>query len=301
MRLWVVMPVVLGAVVPTAALAQQTKCSDLVEAYDQIKSQNLRGSSVPARSQVMFGFIGGAYFAATNQEMSSENEPGLKEFEKQVTDVCRAAPEERFSTVVLAEANGAVAYQGEKPVDAPSRATKISDTAYTPITKHDSPKLYASWGKKWIGRINAALEKAVAITATSQKCDRVFLSGYSFDRSVPKKNFSVFVDCSNGERFFYTEDEAKNAKAAAATVSDGLEQITDTDALKSCENLAKENLKFPSTMDVSWFSSNVERGQFGISVALSFEAKNGLGNELPYAAYCVVNDKGTELLSVKER
>jgi hypothetical protein len=301
MRLWFIISAVMGLSSPAVAFAQQTKCSDLVAAYDQIKSQNLRGSSVPARSQVLFGFIGGAYFAATNQEMTPEAEPGLENFEKQVTEACRASPEERFSQVVLAEAKNAAAHKGASPSEEKLPLSKIADTAFTPITKEDSPKLYASWGKKWIGRINAALEKAVAITATSPKCDRVFLSGYSFDRSVPKQKFSVFVDCSNGERFFYTEAEARDAKAASRTVSEGLDKITDTDSLKSCETAAKKELRFPSTMDVSWFGSNVERGQFGISVTLSFEAKNGLGNELPYAAYCVVNNEGTELLSVKER
>lgn len=177
----------------------------------------------------------------------------------------------------------------------------ILESAFSPLTKSDAPKLYKQWGKMGFDRINKATEAAVQITATSPKCDSVFLSGYSFDRSTPKKEFSVFVDCSNGERFYYTEAETQNAATGPTALSEGLEQVRDSDALKSCQELVKSKLNFPSTMDVSLWSSEVTRAQYGINVTLSFEAKNALGNELPYVAYCTVSVEKAELLSIKGR
>ncbi|MCO5085155.1 MAG: hypothetical protein M9939_26620 [Mesorhizobium sp.] len=189
------------------------------------------------------------------------------------------------------------------PVNEPKadHRAPIRDGAFFPITKQDAPELFRQWGQEWIDRINKATEEAVNITASAEKCDEVSLSGFSFDRSVPKEKFSVFVDCLNGERFYYTEAETQSSAPQPTALSESLAKITDIDAFTSCEALAKPQLNFPSTMDVSWLNSVADRKQFGINVALSFEAKNALGNEVPYVAYCVVTAENTELLSIKPR
>lgn len=182
-----------------------------------------------------------------------------------------------------------------------SHRAPIRDGAFFPLTRDYVPDLYKQWGKKGIDRINRATEAAVNITSTSSKCDEVSQSGYSMDRSVPKKEFSVFVDCSNGERFYYTEAETQTDDAAPVSLSEGLDKVSNGDALKSCQDLVRAKLDFPSTMDVSLWSSEVSRQQHGINVTLSFEAKNALGNEMPYVAYCSVTAEKAELLSVKGR
>lgn len=170
-----------------------------------------------------------------------------------------------------------------------------------PLSQEFVPSLYKSWGKDGIDRINAALEQAVNITAASDQCDQVFMSGYSFDRSEPRDHFSVFVDCSNGERFYYSEADALQASAAPSSVADALAAVTDVQAFSRCEELAKEEVQHPSTMDVSWLNSNVQRGPLAITVALSFEAKNSFGAMLPYVAFCSIDATKSELMSVKER
>lgn len=178
---------------------------------------------------------------------------------------------------------------------------KIPDGAYMPLSKESAPKLYKAWGKKGIERINVAVKSAIEATAASDKCDTVFTGGYSFDRSEPKDHFSVFVDCLNGERFYFTEEEAVAAETAPSSESEWIKATSDSDALRSCEDIAKSQLQFPSTMDASWFSSNVNRTNFGISVTLVFEAKNGLGATLPYVAYCTLDKTKVHLQSIKER
>lgn len=198
-----------------------------------------------------------------------------------------------FSLLFTASASFAIAQTEHR--------APIGDMAYMPITKEDAPKLFSAWGQAGLDRINAATKAAVEITATSPKCDAVFLSGYSFDRSVPKKSIAVFVDCSNGERFHYTEDETKTASAAPASVQDRLAEVTDLQAIRECEALTKPSVRFASTFDPSYLGANVTRGEQAISVALPFEAKNAMGNVLPYVAHCSFDGHKHTLLSVKER
>ncbi|NML73561.1 hypothetical protein HHL25_05400 [Rhizobium sp. S-51] len=180
-------------------------------------------------------------------------------------------------------------------------AASVSENAFMEITREGAPKLYKQWGKDGFARINQALKRAVEITATSGECDNVFLSGYSFDQSVPKDTIVVFADCNNGKRFFYTEEETKSVSAAPESLQGALEKITNSDAVSACEALARKSAKLPSTVVPSYFGANVTRGQMGISVALPFEAKSALGAMLPYVAHCSITDKEPTLISIKER
>lgn len=187
--------------------------------------------------------------------------------------------------------------------EASPHKAEISDGALDKLSKSTSPKLFKSWGQKGFDRINAATAAAVEKTAKSPKCDVVTISGYSFDRSSPKdKTFSVFTDCANGERFYFTEAEAIDPSSNLASVNEKLSSIDDSDAMFACRDLAKTKVRFPSSIDISVWDTAIEKTKFGISVALAFEAKNGLGAMLPYVAYCTVKETGEiELLSVKER
>lgn len=181
-------------------------------------------------------------------------------------------------------------------------AAPVADGAYMEITKASAPKMYRKWGKDGIKRINAAMERAVALTAKSEKCDKVFQSGLSFDLSAPKKSIFVFADCANGERFLYTEEETKTLSDAKPPLSAEFATISDLNAITACENVVKTKIKYPSTLDGSWFNSSVDRGQYGINIAYRFEAKNDFGAMLPYVAYCNIEDPNTVFLqSIKPR
>ena len=183
------------------------------------------------------------------------------------------------------------------------QGAKISDGALDKLSKSTSPKLFKSWGQKGFDRINAATAAAVDKTSKSPKCDVVTMSGYSFDRSSPKdKTFSVFTDCANGERFYFTEAEAIDPSFSLMSVNEKISYIDESDAMFACRDLAKTKVLFPSTIDISVLNTSVEKTQFGVSVALAFDAKNAAGAMLPYVAHCTVKETGeAELLSVKER
>lgn len=175
----------------------------------------------------------------------------------------------------------------------------IMDGAFEPITKSSSPKLFKQWGKQWVDRFNVSLENAVRLTAKSSGCDSVWMSGVSFEKSVVKKEFTVFAQCSNEKQFFYTEQEANEGTASVSQASK-LENADEAKLILQCRDLAKEQLMFKSTMDISVLSTNVTRADHVISIAMPFEAKNALGNSLPYVAHCSFNGDQMRLLSVKE-
>lgn len=201
-----------------------------------------------------------------------------------------------FETPIVAPQRAAPASPPPVPHKAP-----IQEGAYTPLTKGNAPKLFAAWGKPGVDRVNEAVRKAVAIAATSPRCDQVEIGGYSYEKSVPKTSIVVFVDCSNTERFYFTEEETK-AGSLAAPISSKISSIKDSAALGGCKAVAEKQVRFASTMDVSYLSSSVDRRPYGINVALAFEAKNSFGAMLPYVAYCNITPDGTaSLISIKER
>lgn len=180
----------------------------------------------------------------------------------------------------------------------PHMAT-IDPGATNPITP--GGKLSKQLGTAWTARVNAAFVAAANRAARSPLCEEVRLTGYSFDRSEPRKHFSVFADCASGtgqERFYMTEAETK-----LETPPESVRQIVDrADGFMSCVNVVREKMKFPSTLDYSLWGSNTERSPYGeMGVSLSFTAMNSLGAELPYRAYCIIDDRGVLLQSVKPR
>ena len=172
-------------------------------------------------------------------------------------------------------------------------STKISPDAVFLIEGEGWDKTRREWGSAGIKRINAAMPKAAEKVAQSSSCDYVELVGLS-DRGKPKQQAVFYVDCKNGQRFYVSEDDlksdagvvSKNAKTAA---------ISDSTAIKACEDSVKSQLNFPSTFDRDLLNTSVYRAPTGnIAVQFTFQAKNALGAELPQRARCVIDDTGIE-------
>lgn len=170
---------------------------------------------------------------------------------------------------------------------------KISPDAVFFIEGEGWDKTRREWGSAGIKRINAAMPKAAEKVAQSSNCDYVELVGLS-DRGKPKQQAVFYVDCKNGQRFYVSEDDlksdagvvSKNAKTAA---------ISDSTAIKACEDSVKSQLNFPSTFDRDLLNTSVYRAPTGnIAVQFTFQAKNALGAELPQRARCVIDDTGIE-------
>lgn len=171
-------------------------------------------------------------------------------------------------------------------------AHSLDPATYDPYTQKGYPKTFEKWGKAGVNRINKYRKLAAELVAKSDRCDNVEFADLSDNRSAPPKNIVVFVDCSNGERFYLTSTEL-DAGAVAKSKSQSTRALKDSAAISQCEKAVSLALKFPSSMSKEWFSSNVYRAPGGnVVVTFDFSAKNGFGIDLPQTARCVFDDRG---------
>lgn len=78
--------------------------------------------------------------------------------------------------------------------------------------------------------------------------------------------------------------------------------VSDSDALAACQKAVKSSANFPSSVDVHLFTgTSVRKGKLGVTVNMDFDAKNALGNELPYSARCVFPVEGSPEVTFSRR
>lgn len=176
---------------------------------------------------------------------------------------------------------------------------RTSDYVYEPYTRDQFPKLFAQLGAA-VDRIQPVREGAALAALRSGRCDRVELSEIATQTSA--EDLRAFVDCSNGERFYFTESQLA-AEAPAVAQSD--RTIGRADAIQACAEAARAVAMYPSLLDAhTWagasFDANKTTG--GARVLLDFEAANALGAKLPYRADCLFPaGQGTPELTVHSR
>lgn len=176
------------------------------------------------------------------------------------------------------------------PIEAAS--AELSADAYEPYTRRGYEKTFAKWGQAGIKKVNEYRKKAAIAASQSAKCDKVDYAELSDNRSSPPAKIVIFVDCSNGQRFYISNEELDRQKAAVSVQSKTAD-IKDSDLISACESSIRHSLKFPSSFDKSWFSSNVYRAPQGnVVVTFDFTAKNGFGMDLLQQARCVTDDRG---------
>ena len=168
-------------------------------------------------------------------------------------------------------------------------AKDYSHVAYE-ITENGFPKTYARWGKKWIDDINSMMPLAVQRVAENPTCDAPEAADLSDNRSSPQVEAVFYVDCSNGERFYVSQNELSNTTQIQAE-SDVLSG-EPSEYIKPCQQMVKAQLSYPSSFNAN-IGTNAFKGTSGnIVVEMSFTAKNALGAELLHAARCVFGTNG---------
>lgn len=177
------------------------------------------------------------------------------------------------------------------PTPAPPPAGRVADGAVMLIEGEGWDRTRREWGAAGIRRINAAMPLAAERVARSPECDVVEMVGLS-DRSKPPSDIVLYLDCGNGKRFYVSDDELTSA-APAVSKNAQTAAISDTAAVRACEDSVKAQLNFPSTFDRDLLNTSVYRPDGGnIAVMFTFQAKNALGVELPQRARCVLDDQG---------
>lgn len=173
---------------------------------------------------------------------------------------------------------------------APPVEIDYSDVAI-PYTEKSYPKLYATWGKKWVDDINIMMPLVVKRVAANPKCDAPSIADLSDNRSIVKQEAVFFVDCVNGERFYISQNELTedtNVEAESNMLVGKPSQY-----IQSCRDMIKEQLSYPSTFDESFGGVSAFKGTSGnMVVEIDFTAKNAIGAELPQSARCVFGTNG---------
>lgn len=178
---------------------------------------------------------------------------------------------------------------------------KIDSNVYDAYTQKSYPKTFKAWGKKGVAKIDKYRALAAEESIKNPRCDYVETAELSDSRSSPPNNVVIFVDCRNGERFYLSSDEL-DVKSGSQSIRQKTAAIKDSDAILQCETAVTKMLKFPSSFDKSWFSSNVYRAPQGnVVVTFDFSAKNGFGLDLPQQARCVFDDRGMHQPEITNR
>lgn len=156
------------------------------------------------------------------------------------------------------------------------------------------PKLYKQWGEKAVNEMNGYLPRIAEHVAREDSCDAVETVDISDSRSNPKaKQMVFFVDCRNGKRFFVSTDDLNSGRKSTAEQD---KKIDSSDAISQCDAAIKAQLNHPGTFDPHLLDTATGVNQNGnVLVTRGFTAKNGLGMQIDYRAYCVITDNKVEV------
>lgn len=168
----------------------------------------------------------------------------------------------------------------------------ISEHAYTEYNKQNYPKTYKAWGEEWVAKFPEFERKAVQKVATgSNTCDSIDYIALSESKSTPKKEAVFLIDCTNGERFYVSQNELSLGEELR---SQSQKAISQDVAYDSCRSMIKASANHPSSVDFKLLDSGGFTAQTtgNVVITLGFTAKNGLGIDIPYRAKCIFTPDG---------
>lgn len=168
---------------------------------------------------------------------------------------------------------------------------EIANGAIMPITQELWEQTYAAWGKDGVDRINALMQPAAELVASSPGCDRLVSLDFSGSRSLPPDNIVFYAQAENGSRFYITEDDVLN-KRKVASQDDKSKWLSDEQLVEISQEAVKARLNFPC----SFTGSSVYRAMVGRTVVtVEFSVSNDTGASIANVARCYFDG-----LSLKE-
>lgn len=169
-----------------------------------------------------------------------------------------------------------------------------SDVREFKYDKKAYPKLYKQWGEKAVNEMNGYLPRIAEHVARENSCDAVESVDISDARSNPKaKQMVFFVDCRNGKRFFVSTDDLNSGRKSTAEQD---KEIDNSAVISQCDAAIKAQLNHPGTFDPHLLDTATGVNPNGnILVTRGFTAKNGLGMQIDYRAYCVITGNKVEV------
>lgn len=159
---------------------------------------------------------------------------------------------------------------------------EIADGAVMPITQNSYPKMYAAWGEKGVVRINALLQPAAEIVASSPGCDRLEILALSDERSSPPDTIVFYADCANGNRFYITEGDVL-AKRETISQNDKSRWLDEQQLLEISQEAVRGRLKSPCHFS----GASVYRAVVGRTiVTVEFNVRGESGADIKNVAKC---------------
>ena len=142
--------------------------------------------------------------------------------------------------------------------------------------------------------MNGYLPRIAEHVARENSCDAVESVDISDARSNPKaKQMVFFVDCRNGKRFFVSTDDLNSGRKSTAEQD---KEIDNSAVISQCDAAIKAQLNHPGTFDPHLLDTATGVNPNGnILVTRGFTAKNGLGMQIDYRAYCVITGNKVEV------
>ncbi|KAG6326381.1 hypothetical protein ID866_12707, partial [Astraeus odoratus] len=196
-----------------------------------------------------------------------------------------------------------------------SLAAKIQDGALDEYTPDQFPKLYKRLGKAGVKEAEKGAKAAALKTALSSACLSVQAAAVTNESTKSKMEF--FVNCEiepvadspiTVKQWRYKAAELKDAKghwftadtitsAKAPGESDTDKNLRKREAERNqapadyarCEEQIKSQLDYPSAAEFHYLAGRADfvNPQNENVIQIQFEAKNGLGNMLPFTANCI--------------
>lgn len=162
-------------------------------------------------------------------------------------------------------------------------SNRIASYAFSPYTQQSYPETVAKFGAR-LPEIEELRRSAAYMALDSGKCD--FVEMVELKSSSPVNAPKFWIDCRNGERIYLTESEITK-DSAVRTQSE--KSWSKSAAIKACKKAIKDRALIPSGVDIHEILGTTYRKapvSHNVVLNMNFDAKNALGNEIPYKAKC---------------
>jgi len=187
-------------------------------------------------------------------------------------------------------------------------AEKVGESILSPYTRSGYPKLFEKFGSR-MADVEKARAAGVWLAANNDKC--VKIENVDVSSKSTRSDIEVFIDCSGGQRFRFSEAELKDSRGqffSAATVSKETSTLTQAEkalstesALRLCKEAVLSSAKFRSSVKFEDHIARTSSANGDTWVELDFVAKNGLGADLPHKAHCNFPIRGDIKFDISNR
>lgn len=147
----------------------------------------------------------------------------------------------------------------------------------------------------------ASQDKAILIASSRAECDEVTGSEVAKGAGGSADHLTILIQCGNGTLFYLDEVEIERSDLPAFERA-GLRQLSDSSAIRICDEHVRAGLPFPTSLRRDLLSTIVYRGTGGDSVVeFKFNAVNGLGFPLAFQVQCVITGQELARLELTPR